>query len=73
MDTNADLLAEMHTRLISDLLTRIKSGEATPQDRECARKLLHDNGIEARPGAGNVKELALAESLPFNTEDRKTA
>jgi hypothetical protein len=59
-----DILAEAHEALATELLRRIKSGEASATDLNVARQFLKDNGIEALPTAHNPIGNLLAD-LPF--------
>jgi hypothetical protein len=70
MPSDKDMLAQMMTTLIESDLKLLESGEASPQDKERMRKLLHDHGIQA--GQKNSPILKLAENLPFQ-ETQKTA
>jgi hypothetical protein len=70
MPSDKDMLAQMMTTLIESDLKLLESGEASPQDKERMRKLLHDHGIQA--GQKNSPILKLAENLPFQ-ENQKTA
>jgi hypothetical protein len=70
MPSDKDMLASMMTELIESDLDLLRSGEATPQDKERMRKLLADHGIQA--GQKNSPLPRLAEALPFN-QDQKTA
>ncbi|MGQ0621490.1 MAG: hypothetical protein ACT4QA_16475 [Panacagrimonas sp.] len=51
-DLNA-LLAQIHEGLARDLLSKIKSGEATAADLSVARQFLKDNAIQAKPVQGS--------------------
>lgn len=54
-----DILEELHVATASDLLKRVKSGEASPAELNAALKMLKDNGIEALPTPENpLGELA---------------
>ena len=44
-----ELLENLQTVLIKELLGRIETGEAKPGDLNVARQLLKDNGIECIP------------------------
>ena len=44
-DKKLELLQNLHTVLIENLLDKVKSGEAKPGDLNVARQLLKDNGI----------------------------
>ena len=48
-DKKLELLQNLHTVLIENLLDKVKSGEAKPGDLNVARQLLKDNGIECIP------------------------
>lgn len=47
MSDNRDLLEQLFTASIEQLLERVKNGEATAADLGVARQMLKDNGIEA--------------------------
>ena len=49
-----DLLSTLHETLGSELLTRIKSGEATAAELNVARQFLKDNGIDGVPTNSNA-------------------
>lgn len=68
MAASEDLLGLIHAAVADDLLRRITSGEATPQEIAQAIKFLKDNGIEAVPQA-NDKLGKLAKSLPDFTDE----
>lgn len=69
MAASEELLGLLHEAVATDLLKRVTSGEATPQELAQAIKLLKDNGIEALPTENN-KLGKLAQSLPeFSTEE----
>ena len=59
------LLEDLHSALVSTLLDKIKSGEATAADLGVARQLLKDNGIDAA-ATNDQPILKLHESLPFD-------
>lgn len=61
-------LESLFTDLVTQLSTRIKSGEADASTLNVARALLKDNGIQARPSAGSPLG-ELAGSLPSFTDD----
>ena len=48
-DKKLELLQNLHTVLIENLLDKVKSGEAKAGDLNVARQLLKDNGIECIP------------------------
>ena len=58
-----ELLENLQTVLIQELLGRIKCGEAKPGDLNVARQLLKDNGIECIPTEKNPME-DLMSNLP---------
>ena len=62
-------MGELHSVMVKNLTDKIKNGEATERDYECARKLLSDSGIEASPNNKKIKRLAKVVDLPFMTED----
>ena len=62
-DKKLELLQNLHTVLIENLLDKVKSGEAKPGDLNVARQLLKDNGIECIPTANNPME-DLMSNLP---------
>ena len=62
-DKKLELLQNLHTVLIENLLDKVKSGEAKAGDLIVARQLLKDNGIECIPTANNPME-DLMSSLP---------
>ena len=62
-DKKLELLQNLHTVLIENLLDKVKSGEAKAGDLNVARQLLKDNGIECIPTANNPME-DLMSSLP---------
>lgn len=71
--TPKDILEELHNAVAQDLLSKVKSGEASAAELSAAIKFLKDNGIEALPVEGSPLG-NLVDSLPFNVEPlRKTA
>ena len=62
-DKKLELLQNLHTVLIENLLDKVKSGEAKAGDLNVARQLLKDNGIECIPTENNPME-DLMSSLP---------
>ena len=62
-DKKLELLQNLHTVLIENLLDKVKSGEAKAGDLNVARQLLKDNGIECIPTANNPMD-DLMSSLP---------
>ena len=62
-DKKLELLQNLHTVLIENLLDKVKSGEAKAGDLNVARQLLKDNGIECIQTANNPME-DLMSSLP---------
>jgi len=62
-------MGELHAVMVKRLTDKIKSGDATERDYECARKLLSDSGIEASANNKKIKTLAKVVDLPFMTED----
>lgn len=64
MSADKNMLEALHEAVASDLLTKIKSGEAKASDLAVAVKFLKDNGIEAIPANNNPLAGILA-ALPF--------
>ena len=64
---NEDILGEIHNALSTELLERIRSGEASPTDLNVARQLLKDNNITINPAAASPL-LNIAEELPYNDD-----
>ena len=62
-DKKLELLQNLHTVLIENLLDKVKSGEAKAGDLNVARQLLKDNCIECIPTEKNPIE-DLMSSLP---------
>jgi hypothetical protein len=60
-------LATLHTAVATELLDRVRSGEARPADISNAIKFLKDNHIDAMPVQGSPLD-GLLNSLPFNSE-----
>ena len=65
---SSELLQTLHTLLISELVNRIQSGEATPADLNVARQMLRDNSIDCAAVEG-APILKLVENLPFIDEE----
>ncbi len=57
------LLAELHSQTAEHLITRLKSGQATPAEVSNAIRFLKDNGIEAVPEANDALH-RIVNSLP---------
>lgn len=69
MAATEDLLGLIHEAVATDLLRRVSSGEATPQELAQAIKFLKDNNIEALPTENN-KLGKLLNALPeFDDEE----
>ena len=62
-DKKLELLQNLHTVLIENLLDKVKSGEAKAGDLNVARQLLKDNGIECIPTVKSPME-DLMSNLP---------
>ena len=60
-------LSTLHTAVATELLDRVRSGEARPADISNAIKFLKDNHIDAMPVQGSPLD-GLLYSLPFNSE-----
>lgn len=63
--TKSEILEELHLELTTQLLKKVKSGEATAADLGVARQFLKDNGIEVANPANHKPLQALTEVLPF--------
>lgn len=46
-------LETLFDSVLEDIIAKIKSGEATPSDRNVARQLLKDNNITSEPTQGS--------------------
>jgi hypothetical protein len=68
MSTDKETLAEMLTVLLESDLALLKSGEATPADKERMRKILADHGIQAGQKNSPVFKLAQEFDLPFKNQ-----
>lgn len=68
MAASKDILGELHSAVAADLLTRIKSGQATAGELSTAIKFLKDNNIEAI-AENNDGLSALLKALPDFDED----
>lgn len=53
MADELQLLRDLHEKVIRELIKRVESGEAKPQDLAVAVKLLKDNNIDAMPTTGS--------------------
>ena len=62
-DKKLELLQNLHTVLIENLLDKLKSGEAKAGDLNVARQLLKDIGIECIPTEKNPIEVLMS-NLP---------
>ena len=62
------LLEELHCELASQLLAKIRCGEATAKDYDVARQFLKDNAMQGVPNK-NSPALKLAQEVPFGSED----
>ncbi len=60
-------LAGLHEAIATELMSRIKSGEATSGDLSVARQFLRDNGIDANTNQSKPL-LNLTKVLPFDPE-----
>ena len=60
-------LATLHTAVATELLDRVRSGEARPADISNAIQFLKDNHIDAMPVQGSPLD-GLLNSLPFISE-----
>ena len=64
-ELNEETLGKIHDALSSELLNRIRSGEATPTDLNVARQMLKDNNITVTPASGSPL-LNILEELPYD-------
>jgi len=63
-----ELLSALHSEVATDLLRRVRGGEATSPELSVAVRFLKDNGIEAKP-VENSPLAGLIDSLPeFDSE-----
>jgi len=67
-----DLLEALHAAVATDLLDKIKSGQATGAEISAAIKFLKDNGVESIPTGDNSMG-RLFEALPFEDADIQQA
>jgi hypothetical protein len=63
-----DLLGELHEAIAQELLSRVKTGEATPADLSAAIRFLKDNKIEAVMEQGDTLD-QLYKNLPDFDDD----
>lgn len=63
-----ELLSELHNVVASDLVNKVRSGEASPAELAAAIRFLKDNNITAIPDV-NPGLRALAEELPDFIDD----
>ncbi|WMM95755.1 DNA maturase A [Roseobacter phage CRP-403] len=69
MSASKDLLGDLHSAVASELLMRIKSGEASAAELSTAIRFLKDNNIEAI-ASENDGLTELMKSLPdFDSEE----
>jgi hypothetical protein len=64
-ELNEETLGQIHAALASELLNRIRDGEATPTDLNVARQMLKDNNITVTPASGSPL-LKILEELPYD-------
>ena len=64
-ELNEETLGQIHAALASELLNRIRDGEATPTDLNVARQMLKDNNITVTPASGSPL-LNILEELPYD-------
>lgn len=60
-----ELLGSLHDAIARDLLTRVRSGEATSAELSAAIKFLKDNGIEALMAENSALQQLAATALPI--------
>lgn len=63
--SKAEVLEELHTATLEQLLQRVRSGTATAADLNVARAFLKDNGVEVRDPGNDEGFKALTDILPF--------
>lgn len=72
MSATKELLGELHSAIVAELLQRIKTGEASAAELSTAIRFLKDNNIEAI-GAENEGLTELMKALPdFDSEEYYT-
>lgn len=65
-----DLMEDLFFTVVGGLTSRLRTGEATPQDFKNAIQFLKDNSITVAPTKGpNDLMAGLLAELPFNEED----
>ena len=69
MAAHEELLGLLHEAVASDLLRRVKSGEATASEMSVVVKFLKDNGIEALATESNSLGNLAKEMPEFTDED----
>ena len=69
MAAHEELLGMLHEAVASDLLRRVKSGEATASEMSVVVKFLKDNGIEALATENNSLGNLVKEMPEFSEED----
>ena len=62
-------LDDLHDSVATDLLNRIKSGEASASELSVAVKFLKDNGATQDVIHAESPMASLLENLPFDTEE----
>lgn len=68
MKVDAELLEQLQTLVVGELMKRIKDGTATAGDLATAVRLLKDNGIDARSKDATDLDDRLKTLLPFQAE-----
>lgn len=69
MAAHEELLGALHEAVASDLLRRVKSGEATASEMSVVVKFLKDNGIEALATENNKLGKLVQEMPDFDEGD----
>ena len=64
-----NILDDLHNSVATDLLNRIKSGEASASELSVAVKFLKDNGAVYDVITAESPIANLLDSLPFDTEE----
>lgn len=73
MNLSPEQLQKLQTATVAALIARIESGEATHQELEVARKMLHDNGVFIDPkdlGRSSEAKVVDLKAVPFKAEER---
>lgn len=73
MSSLDDLFAQLHHELATELLTRLRSGEASTSDLNQIRQFLKDNGIDnSLARDSSLSSLVQEFNIPFTHENEWT-